>query len=165
MTATPRRYVYAGFVSDAGMEPCLALRPVLPGDLGLGEPLYFALNPKRHRAFNVGHVYALPTEDKEGGGRSVTWDERTIEGPWPDAVERQAIAAASRAVERTIDATKAAERVAKDDLDMGAALRPLRRAYSRLRTGRERMAFEMLVLEALREYERRHGARLGGPTG
>ena len=94
---------------------------------------------------NVGRVYVVPTT-----GESYTFSAAEDRGPWPDTAERQAFVTASRAAEAGAAAHRRADKLAKDDVDLDAILYPLKVQYTKLRGRDERVAFELLVLHALR---------------
>lgn len=124
-----------------------------PGDwTRTGRPLRFGGTGKAAKLrshMSPGCVYAV--EEKEEGSFIFGRDAAVLVGRWPDDGERAAINAASRAAEAAAAyARKEAKRDVADATMGAATIAQLAQQYVRLVSSRDRVAFELTVLNALR---------------
>jgi len=111
----------------------------------IGEPMAFKPDRKMKSRFQSGCIYEVPATDtavRSGMAKYVNM--------WPDREQRQVWNIASRAVQTAEAADKIRDKIIKEDENLEAIMKPLARRYQTMRTRRDRIALELLVLEALR---------------
>lgn len=151
---TPKPWLFLGVslsVSSAfsnDPEPRVKLQPIGPHGLAEGEPIAFGYDAKAYRHLQPGTVYLFPTRHTDG--TRIKFGVPADAKPYQDDAERQAIVISDRAARVALAAGKDRAKLAKADLDLDAILKPLRPAYAKCRTADSALAFELLVIAALR---------------
>lgn len=106
----------------------------------------FEAKDKAIKKLNVGNIYQILNNGNQYRiGATVEW-----KGYWHDDAEREAMVAASRAERVLDDKVRMSKKVYDADTNLEHTLSALRVEYQKLITRTDRLAFELVVLEALR---------------
>lgn len=115
-----------------------------------GEVMLFTWKAKTFKGLTPGEVFTIPAKRDQDGSASLSFGRAKYVRPIHPAEDRQAIVAASRAVEVAEKAAKTRATRQASDRKLETVMRPLREEYLSLGHGLPRVAFELLVLQALR---------------
>ncbi|WDS38353.1 hypothetical protein W2_gp043c [Caulobacter phage W2] len=144
----PVEYLFKGMRLDWQGKPQAVLGAIGEDD---AAESFFDWKAKTFGKFTVGGVYTIPVLAKDDGARSFRLGHAKFTRLFEDRGEREAMNATHRAAQGTVDRAKRLEATVKEDAKLTASLAPLRAAYAKCRTGAQRVAFELYVLDCLRK--------------
>lgn len=154
--ATPMRYLYLGYKWLDHSSKLVNEFEVLEDTDGVltrtGKTLMYANMPKSAPTFWPGYVYTIPTEIVNGNYTMWFGAKHVKTGAqWPNTLEAEAITFASRTARQQQVTYNQQKKNSTDLKEMDATLRPLLKVYNGIKTTQGRIAFEVLLIQRLRE--------------